>query len=59
MDFASLGFKVDSRELKKGKADLADFSQQGKKTSTDIQKSAKTMQNGFSFNGHCNGSRCR
>ena len=47
MDFASLGFKVDSRELKKGKADLADFSQQGKKTSTDIQKSAKTMQNGF------------
>jgi len=47
MDFASLGFKVDSRELKKGKADLETFGNQGKKTSADIQKSAKTMQNGF------------
>jgi len=48
MDFASLGFKVDSRELKKGKADLATFGQQGAKTSKDIQTATQKMQSGFS-----------
>jgi len=47
MDFASLGFKVDSRELKKGKADLETFGNQGKKTSADIQKGSAGVTKGF------------
>lgn len=47
MDFASLGFKVDSRELKKGKADLETFGNQGKKTSADIQKGSVGVTKSF------------
>jgi len=47
MDFASLGFKVDSRELKKGKADLETFGNQGKKTAADLQKGSSGVTKSF------------
>ena len=47
MDLAELGFKVDSRQLKKGKAELSDFGKQGAKTSKDLDKSAKSVNKSF------------
>lgn len=47
MDLAELGFKVDSRQLKKGKAELSDFGKQGAKTSKDLDKSAKGVSKSF------------